>query len=362
MSDNLPCSFSQKKFSMKKSLNKWQRGLIVFAGLCLLAAIFLPVWKIDLMAPQYPEGLSMSIYANRLGGDVEIINGLNHYIGMRTLHAKDFPEFTYLPYIFGFFALACIVVAFMARKKLAAGLLALYATFGVLAMVDFWKWEYEYGHNLSNTAPIQVPGMSYQPPLIGFKQLLNFGAYSIPDIGGWLMALAGLLLAIVVFFSFRKKGPKAVQLSNINTRAQAAAWLPFLIGASLLISSCQSGPTPIQVGKDNCSFCKMGIADARFGAEVMNKKGKAWKFDDVHCLLGFLAQGTLKPDEVREVYLTRYDGDHSLLPAEKALLLRSENLRSPMGGNVAAFEDQQSLQAAAKEFSGEVISWESLRH
>ena len=44
-------------------------------------------------------------------------------------------------------------------------------------MVDFYLWEYEYGHNLDPTAPIQVPGMSYQPPLIGYKMLLNFGAY-----------------------------------------------------------------------------------------------------------------------------------------------------------------------------------------
>ncbi|MBS1614604.1 MAG: nitrous oxide reductase accessory protein NosL [Bacteroidetes bacterium] len=344
---------------MKKSLNNGQRIMIAVAGLCLFAAIFLPVWKIDLMAPQYPEGLSMSIYANRLGGDVEIINGLNHYIGMRTLHAKDFPEFTYLPYIFGFFALACIVVAIVARRKLAAGLLSLYALFGVLAMVDFWKWEYEYGHNLSTSAPIQVPGMSYQPPLIGFKQLLNFGAYSIPDLGGWLMALAGLLLAVAVFFAFRKRASNVLpkQSSKKQTLSAAAGLISILI----FFSSCQNGPTPIQVGKDNCNFCKMGIADARFGAEVVSKKGKAWKFDDVHCLLGFLKEGSLKAEEIKEVYLTRYDGDHKLMPAEKSFLLHSENLRSPMGGNVAAFENTQSVQAAEQEFGGESISWENLR-
>jgi hypothetical protein len=54
-------------------------------------------------------------------------------------------------------------------------------------MIDFWLWEYDYGHNLNPNAPIIVPGMSYQPPLLGFKQLLNFGAYSYPDVGGWIM-------------------------------------------------------------------------------------------------------------------------------------------------------------------------------
>ena len=61
--------------------------MMILAGLCVLSAVFLPIWRIELDAPQYPEGLALLIYANRLGGEVEIINGLNHYIGMKTLHA-----------------------------------------------------------------------------------------------------------------------------------------------------------------------------------------------------------------------------------------------------------------------------------
>ena len=64
---------------------------------------------------------------------------------------------------------------------------------GVWGIYDFWKWEYEYGHNLDPHAAIVVPGMAYQPPLIGFKQLLNFGAYSIPDVGGWIFLGCGVL-------------------------------------------------------------------------------------------------------------------------------------------------------------------------
>ena len=79
--------------------------------------------------------------------------------------------------------------------------------FGIFAMYDFWRWEYDYGHNLDPNAAIIVPGMAYQPPLIGFKQLLNFGAYSFPDIGGWLFIGAGMamLIAVVYEFKFAKK-------------------------------------------------------------------------------------------------------------------------------------------------------------
>ena len=84
--------------------------MMILAGLCILSAVFLPIWRVELDAPQYPEGLALLIFANKLGGDVEIINGLNHYIGMKTLHAEEFIEFTVLPYIIGFFGIWAIVV------------------------------------------------------------------------------------------------------------------------------------------------------------------------------------------------------------------------------------------------------------
>ncbi len=69
------------------------------------------MWRIDLVAPQYPEGLMLLIYPDKLAGNVDIINGLNHYIGMKTLHTEDFIEFTILPYIIIFFAIAFIFMA-----------------------------------------------------------------------------------------------------------------------------------------------------------------------------------------------------------------------------------------------------------
>lgn len=84
----------------------------------------------------------------------------------------------------------------------------LFLIFGVAFMVDFYMWEYNYGHHLDPHAAIVVPGMSYQPPLIGFKQLLNFGAYSYPNIGGGIMIGVAFILAILAFIEFRK--PKTV--------------------------------------------------------------------------------------------------------------------------------------------------------
>ncbi len=122
---------------------------------------------------------------------------------MKTLHAEEFIEFTVLPYIIGFFGLWTILTAFLKSKRAVVILLVCFALFGALAMYDFWRWEYEYGHNLDPTAAIIVPGMAYQPPLIGFKQFLNFGAYSIPDIGGMVDADGEYLNWFCICFTSR---------------------------------------------------------------------------------------------------------------------------------------------------------------
>jgi len=179
------------------------RAILIISGVALLAVIALPIWRIELDAAQYPEGLELLIYSYKLDGHVDIINGLNHYIGMKTLHADDFIEFTVLPYLIGIYGLAFILVGFLGRRKGLYILFAAFLLFGIVSMVDFWRWLYEYGHDLDPAAPIKVPGMAYQPPLIGFKQLLNFGAFSIPAIGGWIFIASGVLLTYCAFGEWR---------------------------------------------------------------------------------------------------------------------------------------------------------------
>jgi hypothetical protein len=185
-------------------LSKFTRILLAVCGIALVISIFVPLWSIYLEAPQYPEGLSMFLWANKITGEYEIINGLNHYIGMKTIHPEDFWEFEVLPYALGFFALLCFLAAIFNKKSWLYVTTVLFLVFGVAFMVDFWLWEYDYGHNLDPNAAIVVPGMSYQPPLIGFKQLLNFGAYSYPNIGGGIMFAVAGILAILAVIEYRK--------------------------------------------------------------------------------------------------------------------------------------------------------------
>ena len=166
----------------------------------LIVAYFVPIWKIDLWAPQYPEGLSMGIWLFKLSGQVEIINGLNHYIGMAHIKEEMFPEFKILPYAVGVIIILGVITGLSKSRKMLIAFITILVLSGIVAMYDFWQWGYEYGHNLSDDAAIKVPGMAYQPPLLGYKELLNFGAYSIPDIGGWLFVILGLTTFAVLFY------------------------------------------------------------------------------------------------------------------------------------------------------------------
>src|SRR5215813_10776899 len=101
---------------MNKHLSISSRILVAFASGALIAVFFLPVWRIDLFAPQYPEGLTMYIWINKISGQVDIINGLNHYIGMKHINGSMFPEFKFLSWIVGFFMLLGMLVAVTGKR------------------------------------------------------------------------------------------------------------------------------------------------------------------------------------------------------------------------------------------------------
>ncbi len=329
----------------------WSRIVLIAAGLLFFFSLLYPMWRIELSAPQYPEGLVLQLCADRIDGDVDIINGLNHYIGMKTLHTEDFIEFQVLTYILVFFGIFALVAAIVAKRKLVVGLMITLLAFVVLAAVDFYRWNYEYGHNLDPNAAIKVPGMAYQPPVIGYKQLLNFGAYSIPDVGGWILITAGTLIFIVVVIEtkilkriFKKKA----------TRNVAGLFL----FASIMISCNSSEPEPITLHKDKCDHCQMTIASGRFSAEVITKKGRVYKFDDLFCMTGYV--NDKGQDQFKAFYIDDYTKTSKLIDATKAFYVHSESINSPMHGNTAAFEQESAANDFAKKSNSSVINWNSV--
>jgi copper chaperone NosL len=333
-----------------KKLTPLARILILISALSMISAYYMPLWQILMWAPQYPEGLQMKIWINNLTGDVRIISALNHYIGMKHIEVSMFLEFKYMMYIVGAI-IASGILAAVANKRI---LLIIFTTTiiagGIAALIDFYLWGYDYGHNLDPTAPIVVPGMSYQPPLIGTKQLLNFTAYSGPDVGGWIFLAAGLIaIGTLTLELYRPK---------MKTKITAIA-VPLIL--CLTMASCKIEPEPLRFGKDGCHTCKMTLMDNKFGGEILTTKGKIYKFDDVNCMLSFYNSGDVSVDEMKEVLIVDFATPERLIDARKALYVKSESIKSPMASNIAAFESDKNLQEINKRWNGTILGWNELQ-
>jgi copper chaperone NosL len=278
----------------------------------------------------------MKIWLTKLTGDVDVINGLNHYIGMGIIKEEEFPEFKVLPYAVIILSLFGFIAAFLNTKKWTLAYTGIFILFGITAIADFWHWEYQYGHNLDPSAPIQVPGMSYQPPLIGYKQLLNFGAFAFPDIAGWIFFFS-VALAMLASFVFLKQNSRIT-----NTLTGSAVLM------ALVFVSCTSGPQPVQWGKDACVFCKMTMMDKRYGAQIINRHGKTFLFDDIICLSGYLDAGNLAPDNIRCIYFVDFK-TAALIAADSTIILKSETFRSPMSSHLASVSSATDLKEVDAE-------------
>ena len=176
----------------------------------LLIGVFLfPLWQITLEAAQFPGGLRLNIWINKFSGDegggdiIANINILNHYIGMQKIEPDAIPELKYFPYVIYAMMGLGLIVAFVNKAWSYLTWFIIMSILGVLGVYDFYLWLYDYGHNLDPTAPIKVPGMTYMPPLLGEKDLLNFYVKSYPRLGTIFLTIS-ILLSFLSFWIRRK--------------------------------------------------------------------------------------------------------------------------------------------------------------
>lgn len=189
-------------------MNIKSRILVMIGALILILTFFFPLWTIDLNAPQYPEGLGLRIWLNEISGlkpnDLQSINGLNHYIGMKEIVPDAIPELKIMPYVIVFMIIFGLLNAYLKNKKLIYVWLILFIVLGSVGLYDFYMWAYDYGHNLNPNAPIKVPGMTYQPPIIGSKQLLNINAVSLPSTAAIIIFISIFINAAVLYIEKKK--------------------------------------------------------------------------------------------------------------------------------------------------------------
>lgn len=335
-----------------KPLKPVTRILLAIATLAMISGYFLPLWEIQLWAPQYPEGLNMKIWLDHLSGDFDIINGLNHYIGMKHIKQEMFPEFGYMKYALGLLIAAGLLPVLLGKRRWLQVFVAILFLGAGLGLYDFWRWGYDYGHNLDPKAAISVPGMSYQPPIVGYKSLLNFVAYSGPDKGGWVLVIAGALSTALLLWETFLAGRKA------SLKHGGTALVP-LLGLMLFLPACKSGPVAIDYGKDECASCKMILVDKHYGTEFVTDKGKVFKFDDVNCMVDFMNE---KNSPAGKALIVDFNRVNQFLVVDQAVYLKHPKLRSPMGSGIGAFISADAAMAVDRELGGggKILKWDEV--
>lgn len=104
----------------------------------------------------------------------------------------------------------------------------------------------------------------------------------------------------------------------------------------------------------------MTITDAKFAAEIVTKKGKIYKFDDIHCVQGFLKTKAIDKSSISATYFTDFTNPSNLLNAQQSYLLKSEQIKSPMNGNIAAFSNIDSFKKYQQQYNGLEVNKDEL--
>lgn len=195
---------------LHKPLNLTSRLLLLAAAIAVAASVFFPLWKLHLLAPQYQEGLTLHLYSWKIqggglnGNDLNEINSLNHYIGMKPLQQADFTEMQIMPFMFGVFILLALRAMVFGEMKAVVDLFAISAYFGLFSIGSFYYRLYTYGHQLDPKAAMEI--QPFTPLIFGTQKIANFTQSSYPQLGTYLLWVFMALLILAIWFS-RKEQP-----------------------------------------------------------------------------------------------------------------------------------------------------------
>lgn len=176
--------------------------LFAAAALLLVISIFLPYWRLNLKAPQYPDGLVVDVYVNQIAGDVAELESLNHYVGLPGFDEGAQAEREIA--VAGILAMAGLLAAGLfinSRWVLIFTLPALLFPLVFLGDLQYWLWR--YGHDLDPAAPFSAAVGNFTPPVLGPAKIAQFETLALPH-AGLMMAFAASGLIAYGLWSHRK--------------------------------------------------------------------------------------------------------------------------------------------------------------
>ena len=178
--------------------NKISKILLGIASLSIIVSIFFPYWHLHLQAPQYPKGLDMYLYVNKLMGDVREIDILNHYIGMKTLDQGAIFERSISLYAISLMLFSTVLAIFINNKWAFLFTLPI-LIYPIIFLLDLFYWLNLFGQNLDPRAPLSSSVDPFTPPLFGSKAIANFVVITSAGIGLYLVFFADILVLASVY-------------------------------------------------------------------------------------------------------------------------------------------------------------------
>lgn len=127
---------------------------------------------------------------------------------------------------------------------------------------------------------------------------------------------------------------------------------------TILLISCSVGPSTIAYNEDQCASCKMLISDHRFGAELVTKKGRIYKYDAIECMVQTLEKKS--EDEYAYIMVTDYHHPGQLINAKDAKYIISEERPSPMGAFLSAYASETKIENLNNETTSSALDWNQM--
>jgi copper chaperone NosL len=247
--------------------------------------------------------------------DIQNINILNHYIGMKPIDPATVDVLTIMPWVVGFLMVAALAVARSGSGGWWRGGWSPSRSWARPGLMEFHSWNYDYGHNLDPTAPIKIPGMTYQPPMLGTKQLLNMSTSSYPSWGTLFVALAfgAGVLALVNEYARRllfarlaqRRGRRTLRplpAMPVGDRAGCASCSPRAAARSRARQAASGVGSSSPPTSADCAYCEGTIAESRLRRGALHhRRWRPFRFRGIECMAGFLLEERVRarPDRDR---------------------------------------------------------------
>ena len=197
-------------------------ALLMLGALLIVVSTFMPYWQLTLHAPQYPKGLSVELFVNRTAGDVQEIDGLNHYIGMAKLDEAAAMERRFALVAIGTLGLLLLAAVFIQNQW--AALLALPAVlYPAIFMGDLFYWLYRFGHDLDPHAALSSSVKPFTPAILGVGKIGQFSTFARVEEGFYLAVVGAAVVLIGLYFHRRAYKPLADAHRRELALAQAEA-------------------------------------------------------------------------------------------------------------------------------------------